>query len=329
MTLSNNASDTNLTDSVNPGIKGSTHRIGGNVNSAALTYIVAEPYTDRDRLYTQYELLREDFNEWFSRALRLGDLSTEPEKAEWRALDVGCGEGLFAGEIGVRYPRARVVGFDKDEGAIATANTVFGRKDGHRLHFYVHDVVDPLTTDFNPAGEEGLAAEGSFDIAFAHLLLMHLRDPAQALAHIAAAIKPGGVVYLRDTPLEAIPFPHPSMTRLMDVAGDALRRIATPDLGYRHEEYLGGAGFEEIESGRSAYVVGGPTEEGQRMFNNLISGLKSARPGLVGALRLIGGEEFDEHMYRLATEVTTDMVAHWEIVNTIARKPPGRVIGNQ
>lgn len=315
----NNSGNTNVPNTMDdgsPGPTSNTYKSGSadNIDSAALDYIVVEPYTDRDRLYTQYELLRDDFNEWFYRALRLGDLPTEPDKAAWHALDVGCGEGLFAGEIAQRYPRARVTGFDKDESAVATANTVFGQKDGHRLRFYVHNALDPVRTGFRPA-------RGGFDIAFAHLLLMHLHDPARALAHIAAALKPGGVVYLRDTPLEAIPFPHPSMGRLMDVAGDALRRIATPDLGYRHEEYLEGAGFERIESGRSAYVVGGPTEEGQRMFNNLVSGLRSARPGLVGALSLISGEEFDDHMHRLDTEVTTDMVAHWNIVNTIGRKP--------
>lgn len=304
-----------------------------------LTYLVVEPYTDRDRLYIQYELLRGDFSRWFDRALQLGKLSTDPGAADWRALDVGCGEGLFSGEIARKYPHTKIVGFDKDKHAIETANMVFGSEG---LHFYVHDVLEPQrerpeesqgqstkskgrTTGSAGATNAVGASIGSgegFDIAFAHFVLMHVRQPSVALANISDVLKPGGVVYVRDSSLEGLPFPHPSLVRLLEVAGHAIQSMTLTNFARHHEEHLREAGFEQIDTGYSVYVVGGPTEEGQRMFNNLVLALKSSRPGLVNALHLISGEEFDEHIRRLTTEVTSDMECKWEIVNSIARKPP-------
>ena len=109
---------------------------------------VLDVYTDRERLYTQYELSRSDFNEWLDRALFLGDLSTDPKTATWRALDAGCGEGLFAGEILRQYPHVHIVGFDKDLEAIATANLVFAPNGDVR--FYVHDILDQVPPQFEP-----------------------------------------------------------------------------------------------------------------------------------------------------------------------------------
>lgn len=297
------------------------------------TYIVLDPYMDRERLYVQYELLRGTFNEGFDRALQLGELSTDPADASWSVLDVGCGEGLFAGEISTRYPRASVIGFDKDREAIGTANTVFGRhRNGEgRTCFYTHDALDPIPSEFKkslrvtPAvnGEVEEVGEGDidFDVAFAHLVLMHLREPVRVIANIKAALKPGGVVYLCDMPLHMTPFPNPSYNALMKVASDAMKLIATPDCALRHRKYLEDVGFEHIESRTVSYMVGGNTKEGQRMFNNLVSGLKAARSGLVDALHLINGEEFDEHMHHIMSETTPEMMSEIEVVNTIARKP--------
>lgn len=283
-----------------------------------VTYIL-DTYTDRERLYTQYELFRSDFNSWFDRALQLGNLSTNPESSRWRVLDVGCGEGLFAAEILNRYPHARVVGFDKDAQAVTTAQLVFkGQGD---LHFYVHDAVQPLPDEFEP--EVGGKRGEKFDIAFAHIVLMHIRDAATVLANIAAALKPGGVIYLRDSPTDPLQFPHPSLAALCAVTGTALQLITTPNFARVHDAYLLEAGFTEVESGTTTYVVGGPTREGQRMLSNVVSGVRSARTGLVDGLQLISGSEFDEHLRRFTSEVTPDLTCNWELINTIGCKPTG------
>jgi SAM-dependent methyltransferase len=334
--------------------------------ASSVTYIILEPYTDRERLYMQYELQRADFNEWFDRALRLGRLSADPQKANWRALDVGCGEGLFTGEIISRYPHARVVGFDKDPEAVMTANMAFGSKEN--VNFFSHDIINPLPNQFasrvpgliganvdpnmdpsglsvgdtadkrgsksredtynagpdargDPAGDSEHEENEGFDIAFAHVVLMHVHKPDRGLANLVAVLKPGGVLYISDPPIGSLRFPHPSLMALWDVVSQALSRIGSPDFAHRHGEYLAQAGFPEIESEQRTYVVGGASREGQRRLTNLVSGLQVTRPGLVDGLRLISGEEFDDHMRRLESELTTEMIGSVDVVNTIVRKP--------
>src|SRR6266536_1224096 len=84
-------------------------------------YVFERNVDDRQRLEHQFGLLREDFNRWFDEALRLGGLSTDPGRAVWSVLDVGCGERLFTRETAQRYPKARSVGTDVDAAAIAVA----------------------------------------------------------------------------------------------------------------------------------------------------------------------------------------------------------------
>lgn len=289
------------------------------VPDTTLTYIL-ETYSDRDRLYTQYELARSNFNEWFDQALCLGELSTDPETAIWHTLDVGCGEGLFAAEIISRYPHAHVVGFDRDQEAIMTARSVFRGKKG--LHFYTHDALDKFPARFQL--ESNMAQGDSFDVAIAHLVLMHVRNAPRALNNMVYALKPGGVIYLNDTPFERISFPHPSMIRLCSVVSEAIRQAATLDFADRHVEYLAKAGFVQIKSSSRLYTIGGPTIEGHRILVNLILALKAARRGLVERLHLIDGAEFDEHIRRIESEITLALTGESEVVNTIARKPTGR-----
>ncbi len=288
----------------------------------ALTYIL-DTYSDRERLFTQYELLRSDFNEWVDRALQLGGLSTNPETATWRALDVGCGEGLFSAEIINRYPHASVFGFDKDAEAIATAIQVFRGKSN--LQFCVHDVLQPFPRQLVRGKRGYMKGRGEelagSDLAVAHIVLLHVREPAKALGNIFAALRPGGVIYLCDSPADRLTFPHPSLAALCEVMSEAIRRVATPDFADRHSEYLREAGFFQVESGTRVHTVGGATVEGQRRLLNLVSALRAARPALVDGLRLLSSGEFDEHMHRITNEVTPDMSSLMETVNTVARKP--------
>lgn len=261
----------------------------------SLTYLIVDPNADRDRLYVQYELFRADFNTWFDRALQLGDLPTDPASANWRVLDAGCGEGLFAYEIHTRYPAAKIVGFDRDARAISTAGWAFGRQ-GNPM-FYTHDVLERLPIVFEP----GVRAR-RFDVVFASVLLMHVRDPATALRYLAAALKPGGVIFLRDSPTDLVPFPQPGLAPLYAVAMAGLERTALPNFARQHSAYLTAAGFKQVETASSRYAVGGPTADGRRMLQSMVSGLQAARPALVERLQLMSAAEFDAHMGRCSSE---------------------------
>ncbi|MDQ2809795.1 MAG: methyltransferase domain-containing protein [Chloroflexota bacterium] len=276
-----------------------------------------DSYSDRERLYGQYELVRAEVHDGLERALALGGLPTAAATAEWRALDVGCGEGLFAADIVRRYPHVQVVGFDRDPEAILTAATVFGRPGS--LDFYVHDVCQPLPAHFS-AGSDTTSAR-DFDLVFANVVLMHIREVQRALTNLADALQPGGVIYTRDWDPVPLPFPHPSFQALSIAGVAALNRTACPDFTAQTPTYLADAGFTDITSSRHTYTIGGPTLAGQRMLHNLISGFQAARSALVEHLALLSAAEYDQHLQRLATEITPAMACAMVMVTTVARKP--------
>src|SRR2546423_4336035 len=111
--------------------------------SADSTEVFERDVSERRRLELQFALLREDFDLWFDQTLRLGGLSTDPGRADWSVLDVGCGEGLFTREIVRRYPHARAVGIDVDADAIAIATASARGAAEANLRFLVHDVRQP------------------------------------------------------------------------------------------------------------------------------------------------------------------------------------------
>jgi len=104
-------------------------------------------------------------------------------------VDMGCGPGHTSALLRARFPHSEVTGLDV---SIAMVEEARGRVPGG--WFTVADVTQPLRL---PA-----------DVVYARLLLGHLSDPATALAHWAAAIRPPGLIvceepvrYRSDNPL--------------------------------------------------------------------------------------------------------------------------------
>ncbi len=114
-----------------------------------------------------------------------------------RVLDVGCGFGLFAHEIAARVGAGgKVIGIERAASQIA---------EGRRL---------ASTLDFPERAEirEGDAYAfplrdnewGTFDIVHARFLLEHLERPADVVAAMVRAAKPGGRIILEDDDHEAL-----------------------------------------------------------------------------------------------------------------------------
>lgn len=91
----------------------------------------------------------------------------------WHCLEVGAGGGSIARWLATRVATGRVVATDLDVSNLRGSA-------GPNLDVWQHDITsDPL-----PAG--------AFDLVHARLLLMHLPDPAAAMARLVAALRPGG-----------------------------------------------------------------------------------------------------------------------------------------
>ncbi len=110
-----------------------------------------------------------------------------------RVLELGCGPGAAAREVVRRVPRGRVHALDRSAKAIAQAMAGSGPE------------PDTGRLSFECAPIEEFETEDEFDVVFA--LRVGARDgrhpqlEAEALARIAAALAPGGRVFIDGDPL--------------------------------------------------------------------------------------------------------------------------------
>jgi len=112
-------------------------------------------------------------------------------------LDVGCGFGLFAHELAAAVgPSGRVVGIERELAQIEEGNRLV-REAGLAIRA---DIRQGDAYDFPLHAEEW----GSFDVAHARFLLEHLARPAEVVAAMVRAVKPGGRVILEDDDHEAL-----------------------------------------------------------------------------------------------------------------------------
>jgi SAM-dependent methyltransferase len=194
----------------------------------------------------------------------------------WHCLEVGCGAGGIARWLAGRVGRTgRVVATDLD--------TRFVDGHGHdNLEVRRHDILtDPLE-------------QGSFDLAHARAVIVHLPDHQGALERLVAAIRPGGWALIEDVdfggPMAAAlarytdPAEHAPLVERMYRAIGAVFSAAGADASYG-TRLLGGlkaAGLENVGGEVHTPVVAGGTERWVRgSFEQLAAPI--AGTGLVTA----------------------------------------------
>lgn len=107
---------------------------------------------------------------------RPATLSLLPPLDGLRVLDIGCGSGWYAEQYVARG--AQVTSFDLDAQFVALTRARLG----DRATVLQANLAEPLA----------FAADASFDLAVAPLVLHYLRDWAPALGEIYRALAPGG-----------------------------------------------------------------------------------------------------------------------------------------
>lgn len=104
-----------------------------------------------------------------------------------RLIDFGCGHGWAGRFLLPMLPQgSSYFGFDISEPLLREGRAAF-RQAGRDATLARGDV------------HAAPAADGAFDIAFAHAVLMHLKDPAAALAEMIRVTRPGGLVITCDS----------------------------------------------------------------------------------------------------------------------------------
>jgi SAM-dependent methyltransferase len=158
--------------------------------------------------------------------------------AELRCLDVGCGGGDVTLELARRVgPHGQVIGVDIDETKLALARQEAAAQ---RLG----------NAEFRPLDIRTEMLDESFDLVYARFLLTHLADPAQALAALYRALRPGGLLIVEDIDLRGI-FVWPETTafrRYLELFYAVMhRRGGDPDIGPRLPIMLADAGLERVD----------------------------------------------------------------------------------
>jgi SAM-dependent methyltransferase len=91
-----------------------------------------------------------------------------------RALEVGCGDGFFTGQLAERGCDA--IGIDLSPVGVEAAQKRFPK-----ARFQVHDLTRPMPFD-----------DGSFDFVWCSEVLEHLFSPLAVLEEIRRVLRPGG-----------------------------------------------------------------------------------------------------------------------------------------
>ena len=162
-------------------------------------------------------------------------------------LDVGCGPGsITLGLAGVVVP-GQVVGIDMQSAQIEQARALAHARGVTSVRFEVADIYGLPFPD------------GSFDAAFAHGVLMHLREPVRALAELRRVLRPAGVAGVRD-PDWGASLRAPT-TPLLDQWSAVRVRVrqhngGDPFLGRHQRRLLLEAGFARAEACASVESAG-------------------------------------------------------------------------
>lgn len=106
-------------------------------------------------------------------------------------LDVGCGPGTITVGLARHVPRGAVIAFDPAAEAVAEA----------RSHVATAGVVNVRVEQ---ADVHTIGLDGPVDVAHAHQVLQHVSDPIGTLQAMAAHLRPGGVVAVRDADYDAM-----------------------------------------------------------------------------------------------------------------------------
>ncbi|KAI5958871.1 hypothetical protein KGF57_002305 [Candida theae] len=117
-------------------------------------------------------------------------------KPNFHVLDVGCGPGSITIDLAKNYLTSggSVIGVEPTSELIDTANNLKETTEPQldNIKFQIGSVYELPFED------------NTFDLVYAHQVVIHLQDPIKGLKELARVAKPGGFVAVKDADLESI-----------------------------------------------------------------------------------------------------------------------------
>jgi ubiquinone/menaquinone biosynthesis C-methylase UbiE len=168
-----------------------------------------------------------------------------------RLLDVGCGPGSITRGLAERVAPGEVIGIDLSRETLAAAQQE-ARTRGLTNVRYEEASVYQLPY-----------ADGSFDVAYAHQVFQHLKEPAAALREILRVLRPGGLVAVRDVDWGTASYwpADPWIAKFIEVHFKTwYRNGGEPRMGRHLRALFNAAGVRDLEISAAVWCYATPEE---------------------------------------------------------------------
>lgn len=172
-------------------------------------------------------------------------------KPGMRLLDVGCGPGSITRGLAERLAPGEVVGVDLSRDTLAQARA---DADARGLTNLKYEEASVYALPFPDA---------AFDVAYAHQVTQHLREPAAALAEMLRVVRPGGLVGIRDVDWATVAYwPEDSwIDRFIEVHFKTwYRNGGEPRMGRRLRALFNAVGVDDLEISADVWCYATPEE---------------------------------------------------------------------
>jgi len=168
-----------------------------------------------------------------------------------RLLDVGCGPGSITRGLAERVAPGQVVGVDLSRETLEAARRDAATRGLTNLRYEEGSVYQLPFPD------------ASFDVAYAHQVLQHLRERGAALREMLRVVRPGGLVAVRDVDWgTAAYWPRdPWIDRFIEVHHRTwYQNGGEPQMGRQLRALFNAAGVADLEVSAAVWCYATPAE---------------------------------------------------------------------